>query len=119
MLRVYSKDRNARLVYYNIVGLIFGFYLHGFGAIWLYLIVIVNYAAGNQFAGKKLYPLFVWIGNLGFLILAEYYHGFEFGNFSSHLKVLDDYGSEMGWHHVSNLRMLNIVSFCIDWHWAR
>jgi hypothetical protein len=46
MIKVFIKDNNARLVYYNIVGLSFGFYLHGFGAIWLYLMVIVNYAAG-------------------------------------------------------------------------
>ena len=110
---------NARLIYYTIIGLGFSIYLHGFGVIWLFLMVAVNWVIGYFFAGKRGYPIFVWTLNLGFLLLAEYYNGFRFDMISDYLSRLDHFKGEMKWNHVGNLRMLNVVSFLVDWHWAR
>ena len=109
----------ARLIYYTIIGLGFSIYLHGFGVIWLILMVSVNWVIGYSFAGKRGYPIFVWVFNLGFLLLAEYFNGFRFDMISIYLSILDSFKGEMGWNHVGNLRMLNVVSFLMDWHWAR
>lgn len=110
---------NSRLIYYSIIGLGFSIYLHGFGVIWLFLMVAVNWVVGYFLAGKRGYPLLVWFTNLGFLLLAEYYDGFKFHMISMTLLPLDSYNGEMNWKSVSNLRMLNVVSFLVDWHWAR
>jgi hypothetical protein len=93
--------------------------MHGAGVIWMVFMASVNWVAAYFFAGKRFYPLFAWTGNLSFLILAEYHKGFKFRKILEALAPLDPYTGEMKWHHVSNLRMLNIISFCIDWHWSR
>jgi hypothetical protein len=108
-----------RLIYYCLIGLGLSFYLHGFGVIWMLLIVLVNWVCCYAFCGKTGYPVAVWLANLGFLLLAEYYRGFKFGDILPGVSYLDTNHGEMKWNTVSNLRMLNIVSFCIDWHWAR
>ena len=114
-IRKTKKDPfNSRLIYYTIIGLGFSIYLHGFGFIFLFLMVAVNWVIGYYFAGKSGYPLFAWFSNLGFLILAEYYNGFSFANLSDYLSGLDDFSGEMKWNHVGNLRMLNVVSFLVD-----
>ena len=119
-IRKYMQDPfNARLIYYTIIGIGFSIYLHGFGVIFLFLMVAVNWVIGYFFAGKRGYPLFAWFSNLGFLLLAEYYNGFSFYMISRSLSRLDHFRGEMKWNHVSNLRMLNVVSFLVDWHWAR
>ena len=119
-IRKYMQNPfNARLIYYTIIGMGFSIYLHGFGVIFLFLMVAVNWVIGNFFAGKRGYPLFAWFSNLGFLLLAEYYKGFSFEMISPLLSRLDELKGEMKWNHVSNLRMLNVVSFLVDWHWAR
>lgn len=56
--------------------------------------------------------------NLGFLILTEYYDGYKFKWFLSSLEVLDTYEAELQWNRVTNLGMLKIVSYVIDYHWA-
>jgi hypothetical protein len=90
------------------------FYLHGFGVLWMILMVLTNWLLSKGFAGKTGYPIAIWLGNLGFLILAEFYSGFQFSSVSLSLSRLDHFSGMMKWHHVSNLRMLNIVSFCLD-----
>jgi hypothetical protein len=114
-----TTNSTWRLIYYDVIGIGMSFYLHGFGVFWMILMVTVNWMLAKIFAGVRGYPIFAWLGNLGFLLLAEYYSGFTFKSISPSLSRLDRFKGEMKWHTVSNLRMLNIVSFCIDWHWAK
>ena len=117
LLSRFSTALNVHLVYYVIFGLAFAFYLHGPGAVFLLGMVVANYGVAATLAGIKGFPVIIWIGNLGFLLITEYYHGYKFTSISKSLGYLDSYHHILRWDQVGNLCMLKVVSFLIDYHW--
>lgn len=98
-------------------GIGFSAYLHGAGFMFLGAMVLANYALASSLRGSRAFPLLTWFGNLGFLIMTEYYHGYKFEDLGLP-SYLDHFPKVMSWHRVSNLGMLKIVSFMMDWHWS-
>lgn len=105
------------LVYYLVFGIGFTFYIHGPGVIYVLLMVFINYFVASVFVGHRAFPLIVWAGNLSFLLITEYYNGYEFAWLSKSLAFLDTYPHVLKWHRTNNLCMLKIVSFLMDYHW--
>jgi len=112
-----KPDLKSQLYYYLVFGLGFGFYLHGPGVLFLLGMVVANYLLAENLRGQKFFPLVVWVLNLGFLLVTEYYNGYQFGQVSRSLEFLDRVPVEMKWHRVTNMCMLKVVSFAIDYHW--
>lgn len=112
-----NSNLNVQLCYYVVFGLGFGIYLHGPGVLWLLGMIFANYSMANAFAGLKGFPLMVWISNLSFLLVTEYYHGYKFASISKNFSYLDSFHPVMRWDSVNNLCMLKIVSFLMDYHW--
>ncbi|OMJ75180.1 hypothetical protein SteCoe_25727 [Stentor coeruleus] len=105
------------LIYYSIFGIAYGIYIHGPGVVFLLAMIISNHFITKTFAGINGFPLIIWIGNMAFMILAEYYHGFKFAWFFEGLDFLDNVPVILNWYRVNNLCMLKIVSYTVDYHW--
>lgn len=101
-----------------VFGLGFAGYLHGAGCLFLVSMVLVNYAVAKSLRGSKGLPLVAWLGNLSFLVMTEYYGGYKFQDLGLP-HWLDAFPKVMSWHRVSNLCMLKIISFMMDWHWSQ
>lgn len=97
-------------------GVGFAAYLHGSGLLFFVAMVLVNYSIAQSLRGNRVLPFVAWIGNLGFLVMTEYYGGYKFEDLG--FPLLDAIPKVMSWHRVSNLCMLKIVSFMMDWHWC-
>ena len=117
LLMKFNNSLNVQLLYYVLFGFAFGFSLHGPGILFLLGMIVVNYAVAAAFAGIKGFPVIIWIGNLGFLLVTEYYHGYNFTDISDNLAYLDSFHPVLRWDHVNNLCMLKVVSFLMDYHW--
>ena len=117
LLKNTKKDLESRLWFLCVWGLGMAGYLHGSGVVYLLGMVTVNYFIASILRGKKALPFVVWVLNMGFLLVTEYYEGYQFKWWSDSLAFLDSVPKEMSWHRVSNLCMLKVVSFVMDWHW--
>ncbi|CAG9316669.1 unnamed protein product [Blepharisma stoltei] len=107
-----------QLIYYLFIGIGMNIYLHGPGFLFLLFELLFNYLLAYKYAGKRGFPLLAWAFNFTYLILAEYYHGFQFSWFAPSLKFLDDLPVEMNWSGVNKMCMLKALSFVLDYHWA-
>lgn len=117
ILYVVHPSEFTSLIYYLIFGLSFTFYLHGPGILYLLFMILGNYLLASLLVGQKIFPFVVWISNLSFLLITEYYNGYQFAWISKSLSFLDNYSYVLKWHRVSNLCMLKLVSFLMDYHW--
>mmetsp|Transcript_7514 Transcript_7514/g.7374 ORF Transcript_7514/g.7374 Transcript_7514/m.7374 type:complete len:265 (-) Transcript_7514:480-1274(-) len=80
--------------------------------------VTVNYFLVENFAGKKFFAILIWVLNLSFLIITEIYTGYKFAWWSSSLAFLDRFPHDLPWWRVTNLCMLKVVSYAMDYHWS-
>ena len=113
-----AKNPVTSLRFYAYLGPAILTYLHGFGVIYLLLWLFLNYQFAKIASGKRFFPLIVWICNLFFLVLTEYYEGY--GWQWAGLGTLERlYHPEMQWHRTSNLCFLKLISFLLDFHWAK
>lgn len=117
ILKIYRPDLRSQLFYYLIFGFGFISYLHGPGVVFIIIELLVNYCLAMKLAGKRGFPIIAWVFNFGYLISAEYYHGYSFGFFSESLGFLDQIPVMMKWHGVNKMVMLKALSFVIDYHW--
>ncbi|OMJ95286.1 hypothetical protein SteCoe_1343 [Stentor coeruleus] len=111
------KSVTLSLYYYAVFGIGYAAYIHGPGVLFLLGMILSNYAVASTMAGIKGFPLVIWIGNLSFMLMAEYYHGFKFAWVAKNLSFLDHFPVLLSWYRVNNLCMLKVVSFLIDYHW--
>jgi hypothetical protein len=100
-----------------ICGLLFAVYLHGAGCLFLVALVLINYAVAKGLRGTLVFAVVVWVGNLGFLVMTEYYHGYKFVDLGLPI-ALDKFPKSMSWHRVSNLCMLKLISYMMDYNWS-
>jgi hypothetical protein len=100
-----------------ICGLLFAVYLHGAGFLFLVALVLINYAVAKCLRGTPVFAAVVWVGNLGFLVMTEYYQGYKFADLGLPI-ALDKFPKSMSWHRVSNLCMLKIISYMMDYNWS-
>lgn len=113
------KSVTLSLLFYALCGLGYGAYINGPGVIFLFGTIITNYYIAKVAAGKKGFPVIVWIGNLSFLVLAKYYKGFKFGWLYEGLELLDEVKVTFNWHRVHNLFTLKVISYMMDFHWKK
>jgi D-alanyl-lipoteichoic acid acyltransferase DltB (MBOAT superfamily) len=112
-----GKTVKSSLQFYAVVGPASLVYLHGFGVIYLFMWLFANFAFAKACRGMRLFPLTVWIVNLSFLILTEYYEGYGFKWLG--LESLERlYHPDMPWHRTSNLCFLKLLSYLMDSNWA-
>jgi protein-cysteine N-palmitoyltransferase HHAT len=117
LLQQINSSLRCQLWYYVIFGISYAGYLHGPGVIYILAMVLVNYILAVFLAGLRGFPLIVWVGNISFLVLTEYYDGYKFSWMSQKLEYLDRADKLIRWHTVNNLCMLKVISYLIDYHW--
>lgn len=117
VLLSYKNTVSASLAYYLIAGLCHAAYIHGPAVVILIALVFLNYLFIKNFAGKKGFPIVLWVGNLVCMILAEYFRNFEFHWIWDGLDFLDYYDCILRWYSVTNFFLLKIISYGMDYHW--
>ncbi|KAI0791177.1 MBOAT, membrane-bound O-acyltransferase family-domain-containing protein [Abortiporus biennis] len=105
------------LLLFSIV-MLFG--LCGTSAFKIFIILTFNYYIGKLSAGSRLGPIFTWLFNISILFANERYSGYHFTMIHPSLQFLDNIqGVYPRWHINFNITMLRLVSFNMDYYWAR
>ncbi|KAI0293499.1 MBOAT, membrane-bound O-acyltransferase family-domain-containing protein [Multifurca ochricompacta] len=109
-----------RLPFYLLFSVLMLTILHGSSILKLLFILSVNYALTKATGGTRLAVPVTWLFNSGVLFLNERYEGYAFGSLHPGFAFLDEWrGVYPRWHVSFNITMLRLVSFSIDYHWAR
>jgi len=112
------------LAFYVIFGLIALIYLYRAGAIYWCAFTLINFMLCKIFINNNYYTFIIW----GYAIILLYYNekfgGAYLENFfpNSRIKIFLDYyrdGAPMQWHVVFNMTILRMISFAIDFKWAK
>lgn len=112
-----EKTYQPQLKFYAVSGLVICTYIHGLGILYLVAWMLANYALAKVFRGWRWFSATVWIGNLGLLVVTEYFDGYGFAWMG--LKDIERYyHPEMQWHRSSNLCFLKLISYLLDSHWS-
>ncbi|CAG7855140.1 Putative membrane-bound O-acyltransferase C24H6.01c [Serendipita indica DSM 11827] len=100
------------------VALVIG--LHGASSLKVFAIIGGNYFLAKQLGGSRIAPLILWTVNIMVLLCNEIYDGYSFSSVHSSLGFLDGYrGFYPRWHISFNITMLRLLSFAMDYHWAK
>ncbi|KAH6901244.1 glycerol transporter [Coprinopsis sp. MPI-PUGE-AT-0042] len=83
----------------------------------LVAILTANYLIAKTWKGSPLTPLLTWVFNGGVLFANEVYHGYRFGHIIPSFAGLP--GIYPRWHIIFNITMLRLISFNMDYYWAR
>jgi hypothetical protein len=94
-------------------------YLHGACVVFILAIAISNFAITKAFGGTRALPILIWTFNIGFLVANRVYEGYRFSSFGEQLAHLDQYRGVMRWQISFNFVILRMLSFSLDYHWAR
>ena len=109
-----------RIPFLTVFTTIFIFALHGFNSLKLLLILVINYTLSKALGGTKLAPAVAFAFNVGALFAVHWNDGFEFSHISSALSFLEVFkGLLPRWQINFNITMLRLVSFAMDYHWAK
>ncbi|ETS62071.1 hypothetical protein PaG_03629 [Moesziomyces aphidis] len=112
-----SPNRKAFLTVFTAI---FVFALHGFNSIKLLLVVVANYALSKAVGGTRVAPVAVFGFNVATLFAVHWNDGFEYARISPALAWLEVFkGLLPRWQINFNITMLRLVSFGLDYHWAR
>jgi hypothetical protein len=105
--------------FWLIVSLSYITYLHGACVVFILAIAISNFAITKAFGGTRALPILIWTFNIGFLVANRVYEGYRFSSFGEQLAHLDQYRGVMRWQISFNFVILRMLSFSLDYHWAR
>ncbi|CAM6047301.1 unnamed protein product [Sphagnum compactum] len=105
--------------FWLIVSLSYIAYLHGACVVFILAIAISNFAITKAFGGTRALPILIWTFNIGFLVANRVYEGYRFSSFGEQLAHLDQYRGVMRWQISFNFVILRMLSFSLDYHWAR
>lgn len=115
--RIIRPNRIPFLVVFTSVFLVT---LHGLNVIKLLSACAINYLLARLLGGTHLATPLIWAWNVGILYAVHYYEGFSFASINNSLSWMDDYtGLLPRWQINFNITMLRLVSFGLDYHWAR
>ncbi|KAK9893586.1 MBOAT-domain-containing protein [Cystobasidium minutum MCA 4210] len=110
-----------RIPFLVVISLIILFILHGISAFKILLLLYLNYKLHSLTGNSKWTPYAIWVFNIGMLFCNEIFKGYPLSGISAHLAFIDQNFSGLmpGWHVTFNISMLRMVSFSLDWYWAR
>lgn len=112
--------RPNRIPFLVILTTIFVVTLHGVNVIKLLSACVVNFLLARLLGGTFLATPTIWAWNVGILYAVHYYEGVPFASMGASFSWLDDYtGLLPRWQINFNITMLRLVSFALDFHWAR
>lgn len=118
-----SEPRRNRRAFLCIFTAIFILVLHGANAVKLLGVMLCNFLLARALAGRKwVAPAVIWSFNIGVLAAVHWNNGFQWhtiGN-AGQLAWLDKYNGLLPrWQINFNITMLRLLSFGLDFHWAR
>jgi hypothetical protein len=111
--------------------------LHGASILKILLILSFNFAIAKCCGGSRLGPILTWVFNGAVLFANERHSGYLFHSIHPSLGSLVSYKINLGkcpfmlwiqdgfrgvyprWHISFNVTMLRLVSFSMDYYWAR
>ena len=114
--------QHVRMAFLGVTGAVFVTALHGINAVKLFVFSILNYVLASSAAWlpPHIVQAMIWAYNGGMLFLVFYTNGMPFATFWPSLAWLDTYaGLVPRWYISYNFTMLRLVSFALDYVWAR
>ncbi|KAJ9479482.1 Membrane-bound O-acyltransferase GUP1 [Pseudozyma hubeiensis] len=112
--------KSNRIVFLTVFTAIFIFALHGFNSLKLLLVLAINYGLSKAFGGTRIAPAVAFAFNIGALFAVHWNDGFEYSAISPALSLLEVFkGLLPRWQINFNITMLRLVSFAMDYHWAK
>lgn len=137
-----------RIPFLVVSSLVILFVLHGISAFKILLLLYINFKLHSFVGNHKLAPYLIWTINIAMLFSNEIFKGYQFGRLLPELAFLVSVhylrrglhasdpctkplyclgfkqdkrfsGLIPGWHVTFNISMLRMVSFSLDWYWAR
>lgn len=121
-----KNSAKARAGFSIIFSALFLGYLHGYAAIYVFLLVTANWVLAHAVAGSTLGSVCIWAANIGALIAVRLTDGFPaallFGQRFSWMDQQEHSGwlkGVMRWHICYNLTVLRMLSFALDLHWSK
>ncbi|KDN47744.1 MBOAT-domain-containing protein [Tilletiaria anomala UBC 951] len=99
---------------------IFVLALHGTNTLKLVFCCALNYSVAKALGGTVFATPAIWTFNIGILFAVHYYNGVDLGQLGLSFSLLDGFkGLLPRWQINYNITMLRLVSFSLDFHWAR
>ncbi|CDU26277.1 probable GUP1-Multimembrane-spanning protein essential for proton symport of glycerol [Sporisorium scitamineum] len=115
-----ATTRPNRIAFLTVFTTIFIFSLHGFNSLKLLLILITNYGLSKALGGTRIAPVVAFAFNIGALFAVHWNDGFEYSRISPALGFFEVFkGLLPRWQINFNITMLRLVSFAMDYHWAK
>ncbi len=115
-----AQAKPNRLPFLAIFTAIFIFALHGFNSPKLLLVLTTNYGLAKLLGGTRLAPGIAFAFNVLALFAVHWNDGFEYSKISPALSFLEVFkGLLPRWQINFNITMLRLVSFALDYHWAK
>lgn len=112
--------KQNRIPFLTVFTSIFIFALHGTNSIKLVFVLVTNYALAKALGGNRIAPAIAFAFNIGTLFAVHWNDGFEYSKLSPALEFLEVFkGLLPRWQINFNITMLRLVSFAMDYHWAR
>ncbi|KAJ1026894.1 hypothetical protein NDA16_002188 [Ustilago loliicola] len=112
--------KSNRIPFLTVFTSIFVFALHGTNSIKLLVILVTNYALAKSLGGSRIAPAIAFAFNIGTLFAVHWNDGFEYSKMFSVLEFLEVFkGLLPRWQINFNITMLRLVSFALDYHWAK
>lgn len=109
-----------RIAFLTVFTVIFIFALHGFNSLKLVLVLAINYGLSKALGGTKMAPAVTFAFNIATLFAVHWNDGFEYSRMSPALGFLEVFkGLLPRWQINFNITMLRLVSFSMDYHWAK
>ncbi|TKY85492.1 hypothetical protein EX895_005654 [Sporisorium graminicola] len=117
---ILATPRPNRITFLTVFTTIFIFALHGFNSLKLLFVLVTNYGLSKALGGRKIAPAVAFAINIGALFAAHWNDGFEYSHISPVLGFLEVFkGLLPRWQINFNITMLRLVSFAMDYHWAK
>lgn len=113
---------HVRMAFLGVTGAIFLGALHGANALKIAAVAVINYAMASCAAWlpQRVVILSIWVYNAAVLFAVFYTNGLPFRTYLPALEWLDSYdGLIPRWYISYNFTMLRLVSFALDYVWAR
>ncbi|SNX87280.1 probable GUP1 - Multimembrane-spanning protein essential for proton symport of glycerol [Melanopsichium pennsylvanicum] len=118
--RAATSPKPNRIPFLTVFSAIFIFALHGFNSLKLLLILATNYGLAKALGGTRIAPVVFFSFNISMLFAVHWNDGFEYSHMSPTLSFLEVFkGLLPRWQINFNITMLRLVSFAMDYHWAK